>query len=116
MSFKCEREVLEGNKKVEFIYPSHEIDSFTGEELRNYVCDVYNDLDGIVINFSDITYLNSSGLRELIQLLKFLKEQEKQLVFSNVNEEIYKIFVHTNLNRLFDIVKDDDEAKASILK
>lgn len=116
MSFKSQREKLSEKKSVEFIFPSHEIDSFSGEELRSYISGVYNDIDAVVINFSDITYLNSSGLRELIQLLKFMKEQEKVLVFSSVNDDIYKIFVHTNLNRLFDIVKDDNEAKALLLK
>ena len=116
MSFNSQRETIGGSVKVEFIFPVHEIDSFNGEELKNYISGISGDVDSVVINFSDITYLNSSGLRELIQLFKVLKEKEKSLIFSNVSDDIYKIFVHTNLNRLFTIVSDDEEAKAKLLK
>ena len=116
MSFNSQRETVEGNLKVEFIFPVHEIDSFNGEELKVYIEGISGEVDSVVINFSDITYLNSSGLRELIQLFKVLKEKDKSLIFSNVSDDIYKIFVHTNLNRLFTIVGDDEEAKAKLLK
>ena len=116
MSFNSQRETVEGNLKVEFIFPVHEIDSFNGEELKVYIEGISGEVDSVVINFSDITYLNSSGLRELIQLFKVLKEKDKSLIFSNVSDDIYKIFVNTNLKRLFNIVCDDEEAKAKLLK
>lgn len=116
MSFNSQRETVEGNLKVEFIFPVHEIDSFNGEELKVYIEGISGEVDSVVINFSDITYLNSSGLRKLIQLFKVLKEKDKSLIFSNVSDDIYKIFVYTNLNRLFTIVGDDEEAKAKLLK
>ena len=75
MSFNSQRETVEGNLKVEFIFPVHEIDSFNGEELKVYIEGISGEVDSVVINFSDITYLNSSGLRELIQLFKVLKEK-----------------------------------------
>ena len=116
MSFNSQRETVEGNLKVEFIFPVHEIDSFNGEELKVYIEGISGEVDSVVINFSDITYLNSSGLRELIQLFKVLKEKDKSLIFSNVSDDIYKIFVHNHLKRLFTIVGDDEEAKAKLLK
>lgn len=116
MSFNSHRETIGGNINVEFIFPLHEIDSFNGEELKVYVEGILGDIACVVVNFGDITYLNSSGLRELIQLFKVLKEQDKSLIFSNVSDDIYKIFVHTNLNRLFTIVSDDDEARTKLVK
>lgn len=116
MSFNSQREILGGSIKVEFIFPVHEIDSFNGGELKTYIESISSEIDSVVINFSDITYLNSSGLRELIQLFKILKEKDKSLIFSNVSDDIYKIFVHTNINRLFTIVGDEEEARAKLLK
>lgn len=112
MSFSKERVSIGDRHSVEILFPLHEIDSFNGEELKNYIIFVENEIDGIVINFSRITYLNSSGLRELIQILKYLRERDKKLIFSCINDDIKKIFVHTNLDRLFKIVADDDEAQA----
>lgn len=110
MSFKNKRVNLKDGVDVEFIYPIHEIDSFNGEELKVFIDKVSAEVQGVVVNFADIAYLNSSGLRELIQIFKMLKEKEISLIFSSVSDDIYKIFVHTNLNRLFVIVKDDNEA------
>ncbi len=116
MSFNSQRETIGENVNVEFIFPVHEIDSFNGEELKVYIDSIIGEVESVVINFSDITYLNSSGLRELIQLFKVLKENDKSLIFSNVSDDIYKIFVHTNLNRLFTIVSDDNEARSKFIK
>ncbi len=116
MSFKSQRETINENVNIEFIFPVHEIDSFNGEELKVHIEGIIGEVESVVINFSDVTYLNSSGLRELIQLFKVLKEKDKSLMFSNVSDDIYKIFVHTNLNRLFTIVTDDDEARSKLLK
>ncbi|MDE7169554.1 MAG: anti-sigma factor antagonist, partial [Mucispirillum sp.] len=63
MSFKNQREAINDTIKAEFIFPIHEIDSFNGGELKNYIISAADEVDGVVINFSDITYLNSSGLR-----------------------------------------------------
>lgn len=112
MSFSNERVTLEDKAVVEILYPLHEIDSFNGDELKNYIRCIEGEIDGIIINFSRITYLNSSGLRELIQILKFLKEREKKLIFTSISEDIKKIFVHTNLDRLFKITADDKEAES----
>ena len=116
MSFNSQRETIGENVNVEFIFPVHEIDSFNGEEWKVYSDSIIGGVESVVINFSDITYLNSSGLRELIQLFKVLKENDKSLIFSNVSDDIYKIFVHTNLNRLFTIVSDDNEARSKFIK
>ncbi len=112
MTFNKERISLNDGNQIEILYPIHEIDSFNGEELKNYICSIENEISGVIINFSKITYLNSSGIRELIQILKYLREKDKNLVLSCINDDINKIFIHTNLDRLFKIVIDDDEAKA----
>lgn len=115
MSFSKER-ITVGDVITEFLYPLHEIDSFNGEELRNYVTSVISEVGCIVINFSRITYFNSSGLRELIQILKKLKEQDKKLLLTAISEDIHKIFIHTNLDRLFVILGEDEDVKSYLEK
>ena len=114
MSFKNQTEQLAGNKTVEFIYPVHEIDSFNGEELKNHISALEN-VSAVVINFSDITYLNSSGLRELLQILKILKENDILFFLTEVSADINKIFVHTNLNKLFTIVDTDQDVRNIVI-
>lgn len=115
MSFSKERTTV-GDIVTEFLYPLHEIDSFNGEELRNYITSISEEVGCVVINFSRITYFNSSGLRELIQILKKLKEQDKKLLLTAISEDIHKIFVHTNLDRLFVILSEDEDVKSYLDK
>lgn len=115
MSFSKERIVIK-DINTEFIYPLHEIDSFNGEELKNYINSIVDEVGCIVINFSRITYFNSSGLRELIQILKKLKEQDKKLLLTSISEDIHKIFLHTNLDRLFVILNEDADVPGYLEK
>lgn len=109
MAFNIEQSGF-SEKKVEILYPMHEIDSYNGEELKAHIAENVADLDAVIINLSRVTYLNSSGLRELIQILKKSREHNKPLFLTAVNEEIMKIFKSTNLNRLFSIYDTNEDA------
>jgi len=109
MGFNSER-IEFGEKMFETLYPVNELDSYNGEELKKYCTEVIDKVDAVIINFSKVSYLNSSGLRELIQILKLIKEKNKQLFLTGVNLEIMKIFTSTNLNRLFNIYGTNEDA------
>lgn len=109
MAFNSEN-VEFGGKKFETLYPINELDSYNGEELKKHAGEIVGGVDAVIINFSKVSYLNSSGLRELIQILKLMKENSKSFFLTNVNEEIMKIFVSTNLNRLFSIYGTNEDA------
>jgi len=102
MAFNSEKTEF-GEKNFEVLYPINELDSYNGEELKKYAEENIESVDAVIINFSKVTYLNSSGLRELIQMLKMMKENNKAFFLTNVNGEIMKIFTSTNLNKLFNI-------------
>jgi len=109
MAFNSEN-VEFGGKTFGTLYPINELDSYNGEELKKYVTEIVADVDAVIISFSKVSYLNSSGLRELIQILKVMKENEKSFFLTDVNKEIMKIFTSTNLNRLFSIYATSEEA------
>ena len=50
MSFNSQRETIGGSVKVEFIFPVHEIDSFNGEELKNYIFMVLEMEEILILN------------------------------------------------------------------
>lgn len=104
-----------GGKKFETLYPINELDSYNGEELKKYALGITDSIDAVIINFTKVSYLNSSGLRELIQILKMTKEHGKNLFLTGVNKEIMKIFVSTNLNRLFSICDKNEDAMRSLV-
>jgi anti-sigma B factor antagonist len=114
MAFNSEMIVF-GEKNVEVLYPMHEIDSYNGDEMKTHIRSGMDATDAIIINCSRVTYLNSSGLRELIQILKNMREINKPLYLTAVNDEIMKVFKSTNLNRLFNIHDSNDDAMRYII-
>jgi|Wag4MinimDraft_12_1082652.scaffolds.fasta_scaffold00066_6 anti-sigma B factor antagonist len=101
----------ENRNGIEIIYPINDLDSITGEEVKQYVSQSVTKAKGIIVNFTKVNYLNSSGLRELIQTLKIVQDNNKKMALSNLSENIHKIFVNTNLYRLFDIFEKVDDAE-----
>lgn len=106
----------ERDKKVEIIFPINDLDTLTGEEVSRYLKEVVSEICGVIINFSRVNYLNSGGLRELIQILKYLKDKNIDLALTNLSENIKKIFSNTNLHKLFQIFDTDEEAKRILFK
>ena len=64
----------------------------------------------IVINFSSVTYVDSSGLATLVEILKNMKAYGGRLRLTSLSPKIKSLFEITKLERLFDIVADAEEA------
>ena len=63
-----------------------------------------------VVNFSDTSYIDSSGLGVLVSLSKKIREQEGVLRLANLNEDLRTLFELTKLDTLFEIVDSREEA------
>ncbi|MBM3250465.1 MAG: STAS domain-containing protein [Candidatus Omnitrophica bacterium] len=57
----------------------------------------------VLVDFSSVTYIDSSGLATLIEMLQRLKKIGGCMRFSNMDQKIKNIFEITKLHKLFDI-------------
>ena len=57
----------------------------------------------IILDCTDLEYISSSGLRIFISLLKSAKARGGNVIVSNINDDISKIFQMTGFNKLFTI-------------
>ncbi len=57
--------------------------------------------DRVVLDFKDLSWLNSSGLGALISLYAAVNEAKKNLVTYRVSRRIADIFVHTKMDTVF---------------
>ncbi|MBU1366813.1 MAG: STAS domain-containing protein [Candidatus Omnitrophica bacterium] len=57
----------------------------------------------IIINFSDVPYIDSSGLATLIELLQRLRKIDGKFRICNMSEKVRSIFEITKLCKLFEI-------------
>ncbi|MBP7056245.1 MAG: STAS domain-containing protein [Candidatus Omnitrophica bacterium] len=64
----------------------------------------------IVINLSQVTYVDSSGLATLVEILKNMKSYGGKLRLTNLSVKIKSLFEITKLDKLFDIMAEEADA------
>ncbi len=72
--------------------------------------------ENIVLDFQRVEFMSSSMLGRLVQIHKKCKEFKTNLRLSSIQSEIQKVFKITKLDKLFDIQKDEEAARASFSK
>jgi anti-sigma B factor antagonist len=77
------------------------------KSVREAVQDGYSK---VVLNLGDVSYIDSSGIGELISCYTHVKNQGGNLSLLNLTEKIHTLLVVTKLLVIFDVF--DDEQKA----
>jgi len=88
-----------------------EINLNTSPELRKTFDDfIRNGVKKVVIDFSGVPYVDSSGLATLIELLQRLKRVSGTLRICCLEQKVKNVFEITKLHKLFELF--DDQASA----
>ncbi len=69
----------------------------------------------IVINLTKVTYVDSSGLATLVEILKNMKAYGGRMRLSNMSHKIKSLFEITKLEKLFEIIADEAEAISTFI-
>lgn len=64
----------------------------------------------IIVNLSKVTYVDSSGLATLVEILKNMRSYGGKLRLTNLSSKIKSLFEITKLEKLFDIKANEEEA------
>ena len=64
----------------------------------------------IVINLSKVSYVDSSGLATLVEILKNMKAYGGKMRLTNLSSKVKSLFEITKLDRLFEILPEEEEA------
>lgn len=71
------------------------LDSNTAPDAEEAFRQTAERFDRIVLNFSELEYLSSAGLRALKNLHMTMKKKDGELVLTNVNKMIMEVFEMT---------------------
>ena len=82
-----------------------------GEELASIIDAGAN--PKLLICFSNVDHLSSAALGALITVRNRLKDKNGQLRLSDIDPQIYEVFVITKLNKLFEIHETSGDALKS---
>ncbi|MBN1623354.1 MAG: STAS domain-containing protein [Clostridia bacterium] len=96
---------LQIEKKGEAVYLTGEVDvgncSMFKEELNKLI----EESEGMfVLDFLNLSYIDSAGLGILVGMFKRLAEKSRELTVINANDYIKKLFRITKLDTLFKVI------------
>src|SRR5690242_8613356 len=92
-----------------------EIDLFTAPELKQVVTDAIESGERrVVIDLTDVSFLDSTALGVLIGAVKRLRSRGGALAIVNTEPSITKTFEITGLDQIFTILPGRDEALAAL--
>jgi len=111
MNFDIKTEELADDAYV--ISLAGEVDLYTAPEFKQQLLDVIaKGAKGVVVDFSNTTFIDSTTLGVLVGGVKRLRANEGQLSLVCSDRNITKIFEITGLDRVFTIYPTRDEAVA----
>lgn len=79
------------------------IDTITSQELDDEIQKEINNFDYLIIDFTNVEYISSAGLRVLIGTQKKLRPKNIPFVIRNVNNNVGEIFRVSGFNQLLTI-------------
>jgi anti-sigma B factor antagonist len=92
------------------------LDSTKSNQFRQEICELLDDeVDVIIIDFKDVTFMDSSGLGALVMSLKNVRSAGSKLFICSVNEQIKMLFELTSMDRVFKIFSSREELEETIL-
>lgn len=91
-------------------YLEGEINAQTGAQVKAEINTLLEKGNAVVLSFKSVVYMNSSGLREIIDLFKTANKNKKEVSLCDMNSDIREMFSFTGLDKVFKIY--DTEAAA----
>jgi len=96
---------------INFCKIEGEININTSPQLRKSFEDVIKaGTKKIIVDFSSVPYIDSSGLATLIELFQRLKKTDGKLRICNMSEKVRNVFEVTKLHKLFEIYEGKESA------
>jgi len=95
------------SKSSKVLEPTGLIDNAGGTQIRRDVSDLLElGIEAILIDFSNITFMDSSGLGALVATLQQVRKQESQLYLCSLNDQVSIILELTKMDKIFYILPD----------
>ncbi|RKY42098.1 MAG: anti-sigma factor antagonist [Candidatus Makaraimicrobium thalassicum] len=91
-----------------------DIDLNTSPELKKFFDQVIKEnKKKILIDLKDVSYVDSSGLATLVEILKNLRVYGGRLKLTSLSAKVRGLFEITRLDKLFDISAGEEDALSS---
>ncbi len=108
---------MNSDLKLKIVKPSGILDSTKAAKFRQTVSQIVEEgSKAILIDFQDVTFMDSSGLGALVLCLKTTRSFNVQLYLCSINDQIRMLFELTSMDKVFEIFPDQQAFKDAILE
>jgi len=91
-------------EQVKVIKLNGNLNATTSQEFRQNITTILESGAKIVlVDFQDVTFMDSSGLGALVLAFKTLRAADSKLVICSINEQVRILFELTNMDKVFEI-------------
>ena len=103
------------NSVVQIIEPEGILDGTKTADFQQQIDQsIVNGVDTILVDFSNVTFMDSSGLGALVKAFKTLQAADVRLFLCSINEQIKMLFELTSMDDYFTIFSDRQEFNQQI--
>jgi anti-anti-sigma factor len=94
---------------VKVVHPTGILDGTKAQQFREEISQlVEQKTEVVLIDFKNVTFMDSSGLGALVLALKTVRAAGGKLFICSVNDQIKMLFELTSMDRVFEIFADYD--------
>ena len=91
------------NKKAQLEQQLYSVGETKKKELEQEINDELGNFDSLIIDFTELKYISSAGLRVLIATQKKLQQENIPFVIKNVNDAVGEIFRMSGFDKILKI-------------
>ena len=98
------------SSEVKVLQPTGILDGTKAAQFRQDISKlVETGAKTILVDFKDVTFMDSSGLGALVLALKTVRAANGNLMVCSINEQIKILFELTSMDRIFEIFENQEE-------
>lgn len=98
------------NSVVQIIEPEGILDGTKTSDFQHQIeQSIESGVETILVDFGNVTFMDSSGLGSLVKALKSLNAADVQFYLCSINEQIRMLFELTSMDDYFTILRDRQE-------
>lgn len=105
---------IELKNDIGVIKISGELDASNSKELRKAFEDYFNSTNKFVLDFSDLIFMDSTGLGTIIKIFKLAEQKHGSLCIANPRNKAARVLNMTQAHKVINIFDDLETAVKSL--
>jgi anti-sigma B factor antagonist len=97
-------------KRTTIVDVEGQIDLGSSPALRKTLLECVRGTDRVAINLKAVTYIDSSGIASLLEVLREARQSKKKLVLFGLTAAVLQVLQLTRLTGVFDIFETEEQA------